>query len=60
MYMFTETGIFKAVAKGKGFEDPELFIKTDGGRPLSGAFDSKGTLFFCDSILVRSTRCRTS
>lgn len=52
MYLFTEKGIYRAEPKGDGFSDPELFVEVPGGRPLSGAFDSNGTLYFCDSIRV--------
>eukprot|EP00210_Caulerpa_lentillifera_P003498 g3338.t1 len=51
MYLFTEKGIFTAAPNGDGFHDPVLLVKIEGGRPLSGEFDSEGNIYFCDVIL---------
>eukprot|EP00210_Caulerpa_lentillifera_P003499 g3339.t1 len=51
MYLFTEKGIFTAAPSGDGFHDPVLLVDTEGGRPLSGDFDSEGNLYFCDVML---------
>ena len=50
MYLFTERGIYRADPNGDSFGDPELVVEVKGGRPLSGAFDSQGNIYFCDSI----------
>lgn len=52
MYLFTEQGIMTAKPTKDGFQDPVVAIEIKGGRPLSGAFDAEGNLYFCDVILV--------
>eukprot|EP00210_Caulerpa_lentillifera_P003497 g3337.t1 len=51
MFLFTENGIYKANRNGDEFAEPELFVQVENGRPLSGVFDSKGNIIFCDAIL---------
>lgn len=53
MFLFAIDGIYRAAADGKGsFSDPVKFVEVKNGRPLSGAFDQEGNLYFCDILLV--------
>lgn len=55
MYLFTSVGILRAMPYEEGsYSDPEIFVVIEGGRPLSGAFDARGNIYFCDVILVCS------